>query len=144
MIYSDDVFSAVMLTSITVSYPVAESTSNSLLWQGCQLFGFIFVLIMDQLRDENGSPKGDMQKALIFQAALMGVCTVLAFVYNGRMNRTEAMAEERSEREQEEKDLTELEPPRLDRERHGSVCSTQSDVTRVGDKDIEKQKGKAI
>jgi hypothetical protein len=133
-----------MLTSIIVSYPVAESTSNSLLWQGCQLFGFIFVLIMDQLRDQNGTPKDNMQKALIFQAALMGVCTVLAFVYNGRMNRSEAMAEELKEREQQEKDLTELEPPRLLRDRHASVCSTQSDDTRVGDKDLEKQKGKAI
>lgn len=133
-----------MLTLITVSYPVAESTSNSLLWQGCQLFGFIFVLIMDQLRDENGTPKDNMQKALIFQAALMGACTILAFVYNGRMNRSEAMAEEAKERENQEKDLTELEPPRLDRERHGSVCSAQSDATRVGDRDIEKQKGKAI
>ncbi|KAG2177678.1 hypothetical protein INT44_008192 [Umbelopsis vinacea] len=129
---------------VEVSYPVAESTSNSLLWQGCQLFGFIFVLIMDQLRDQNGTPKDNMQKALIFQAALMGVCTVLAFVYNGRMNRSEAMAEELKEREQQEKDLTELEPPRLLRDRHASVCSTQSDDTRVGDKDLEKQKGKAI
>jgi FLVCR family MFS transporter 7 len=135
---------ALIPTFITVSYPVAESTSNSLLWQGCQLFGFIFVLIMDQLRDQDGTPKDNMQKALILQAALMSVCTILAFVYNGRMRRTEAMAEELKEREQEEKDLAELKPPCFDRERTGSVCSEQSDVTRVGERDLEKQKGRAI
>ncbi|KAH8552699.1 major facilitator superfamily domain-containing protein [Umbelopsis sp. PMI_123] len=135
---------ALIPTFITVSYPVAESTSNSLLWQGCQLFGFIFVLIMDQLRDQDGTPKDNMQKALILQAALMSVCTILAFVYNGRMRRTEAMAEELKQREQEEKDLAELKPPCFDRERTGSVCSEQSDVTRVGERDLEKQKGRAI
>ncbi|CAO3665148.1 unnamed protein product [Umbelopsis vinacea] len=129
---------------VEVSYPVAESTSNSLLWQGCQLFGFVFVLIMDQLRDKDGEPKDNMQKALILQAALMGVCTILAFVYNGRMRRSEAMAEEQKEREQEEMDLSELEPPRWNRERAGSIGSEQSDATRVEDRDCEKQKGKAI
>lgn len=99
---------------------------------------------MDQLRDKDGEPKDNMQKALILQAALMGVCTILAFVYNGRMRRSEAMAEEQKEREQEEMDLSELEPPRWNRERAGSIGSEQSDATRVEDRDCEKQKGKAI
>ncbi|KAG2173309.1 hypothetical protein INT43_004683 [Umbelopsis isabellina] len=161
-IIKKDSFAAIMFTSIMnqfflsflvpvvvelgveVSYPVAESTSNSMLWQGCQLFGFIFVLIMDQMRDPNGDPKDNMRKALILQAALMGLCTIFAFVYNGRNRRTEAMEEERLQREEDEKAMSILEPPRWDRERSGSVCSEQSDATRVEIRDLEKQKGKTV
>ncbi|KAI8577552.1 hypothetical protein K450DRAFT_301831 [Umbelopsis ramanniana AG] len=78
------------------SYPVSESTSSSFLWQFCQIFGFIFVLIMDQLRDPNGDPKDNLTHGLIFQCCAAAVCTIFCFLYNGPMKRTEALQSLRS------------------------------------------------
>ncbi|KAI9358163.1 major facilitator superfamily domain-containing protein [Pilaira anomala] len=74
------------------SYPVAEATTNSILWQGSQLFGFIFVLVMDATRREDSVPENDMTVALIFQAAIAGVMAVLALLFHGNMARSEAAA----------------------------------------------------
>ncbi|CEP18396.1 hypothetical protein [Parasitella parasitica] len=71
------------------SYPVAEATTNSLLWQGAQLFGFIFVIIMDTSRN---SQDKTMTQALVFQAAVAGIIMLLAFVFHGKMARSEATA----------------------------------------------------
>ncbi|KAI8069755.1 major facilitator superfamily domain-containing protein [Gilbertella persicaria] len=73
------------------SYPVAESTTNSLLWQGAQVFGFVFVLVMDAMRDISGIPANNMIHALIFQAAASGLIAVLGFIFHGKMARSEAM-----------------------------------------------------
>jgi hypothetical protein len=75
----------------SASYPVSESTSSSFLWQFCQIFGFIFVLVMDQLRDPDGEPKDNLTHGLIFQCCAAGVCAILCFLYNGPMKRTEAL-----------------------------------------------------
>ncbi|KAH8552118.1 major facilitator superfamily domain-containing protein [Umbelopsis sp. PMI_123] len=77
--------------SAEASYPVSESTSSSFLWQFCQIFGFIFVLVMDQLRDPDGEPKDNLTHGLIFQCCAAGVCAILCFLYNGPMKRTEAL-----------------------------------------------------
>ncbi|CEP14743.1 hypothetical protein [Parasitella parasitica] len=76
---------------IEVSYPVTESLSTSILWQIAQLIGFILVLVMDLFRDENGEPKDNLYKALIFQAAIAGICFVFSMLFNGPMARTEAL-----------------------------------------------------
>ncbi|GAA5797515.1 hypothetical protein HPULCUR_002903 [Helicostylum pulchrum] len=73
------------------SYPVHDATSNSIMWQGCQTFGFLFVLAMDLLRDPNGSPKNNMYRALILQAGLAGAMMLLSLLFRGRMLRTEAI-----------------------------------------------------
>ncbi|KAG2236353.1 hypothetical protein INT48_008335 [Thamnidium elegans] len=77
--------------SSETSYPVHDATSNSIMWQGCQTFGFLFVLAMDLLRDPNGSPKNNMHRALILQAGLAGAMMLLSLVFRGRMLRTEAI-----------------------------------------------------
>ncbi|KAI8973584.1 major facilitator superfamily domain-containing protein [Mycotypha africana] len=76
------------------TYPVAEATTNSLLWQGSQLFGFIFVSIMDATRNPHGTPANDMKNALIFQAVIAGTIMLLSFAFRGRMVRSEAMLQE--------------------------------------------------
>ncbi|KAI9281299.1 major facilitator superfamily domain-containing protein [Umbelopsis sp. AD052] len=85
-----------LLAPSAASYPVSESTSSSFLWQFCQIFGFIFVLIMDQLRDPNGDPKDNLTHGLIFQCCAAAVCTIFCFLYNGPMKRTEALKALRS------------------------------------------------
>ncbi|GAN06656.1 cell surface receptor major facilitator superfamily transporter transporter [Mucor ambiguus] len=76
---------------VEISYPVTESLSTSILWQVSQLVGFILVLVMDLFRDVNGEPKGNLYKALIFQAAIAGVCFFFSMIFNGPMARTEAL-----------------------------------------------------
>jgi FLVCR family MFS transporter 7 len=61
------------------------------MWQGCQTFGFLFVLIFDSLRDSSGEPNNNMYRALILQAALAGLMVILSFGFRGRMLRTEAI-----------------------------------------------------
>ncbi|CAO3611532.1 unnamed protein product [Mucor fragilis] len=76
---------------VEISYPVTESLSTSILWQVSQLVGFILVLVMDLFRDVNGEPKDNLYKALIFQAAIAGVCFFFSIIFNGPMARTEAL-----------------------------------------------------
>ncbi|KAL7314032.1 hypothetical protein PS15m_007693 [Mucor circinelloides] len=85
------------------SFPVAEATTNSLLWQGAQLFGFIFVLIMDSTRNKQDTT---MTNALIFQAIVAGIVMLLSFIFHGKMARSEASAWEQKviERLRETKD----------------------------------------
>ncbi|CEJ02915.1 hypothetical protein CU097_010173 [Rhizopus azygosporus] len=82
----------VMELSTEVSFPVADATTSSLLWQGAQTFGFIFVVVMDALRDANGAPVDNMDKALIFQASVAGAIVILSFLFYGRLHRSEASA----------------------------------------------------
>ncbi|KAG1084731.1 hypothetical protein G6F42_021666 [Rhizopus arrhizus] len=74
------------------SFPVAEATTNSLLWQGAQLFGFIFVIIMDSTRNKQDTT---MTNALIFQAIVAGIVMLLSFIFHGKMSRSEASAWEK-------------------------------------------------
>ncbi|KAG2215195.1 hypothetical protein INT46_001471 [Mucor plumbeus] len=76
---------------VEISYPVTESLSTSILWQMAQLVGFILVLVMDLFRDKNGEPKDNLYKALVFQAAIAGICFFFSMIFNGPMARTEAL-----------------------------------------------------
>ncbi|ORX58801.1 MFS general substrate transporter [Hesseltinella vesiculosa] len=78
-----------------ISYPIPEAISSSLIWQGCQIFGFISVLVMDTLRDS----KGDMYRALIFQVVLAGIMVVLSFTFHGPMVRQQAIASRQDQKE---------------------------------------------
>lgn len=71
-----------------------ESLSTSILWQVAQAIGFALVIIMDLFRDTHGVPKNNMHKALIFQAAIAGVCLVFAIIFNSPMTRSIAMKEQ--------------------------------------------------
>lgn len=46
---------------------------------------------MDLFRDENGVPKKNMYKALIFQAVIAGITFIFAMIFNGPMARSEAL-----------------------------------------------------
>lgn len=100
------------------------------MWQGCQTFGFIFVLAMDQMRDSNGSPKNNMYRALILQAALAGLMVVFCFGFRGRMLRSEAI-ERLKQEENNEKNIS---SPNGDEEknctcRHNNATGDQSSTT---------------
>lgn len=61
------------------TFPAMPALSSSLLWNGGQLFGAIFIISMNALKDGgSGSPPGNMRRALIFQAvwACVGVAPV--------------------------------------------------------------------
>lgn len=72
-----------------VTFPVSGATTGSLLWQGAQVFGFIFVIVMDAFRDPNGTPENSMSRSLIFEAAIAGVIMLLSFLFNGQMKQSE-------------------------------------------------------
>ncbi|OBZ84502.1 Major facilitator superfamily domain-containing protein 7-a [Choanephora cucurbitarum] len=76
--------------SSETSYPVAESTSSSILWQGAQAFGFVFNLILDATRDPKGIPVNNMIYGLIFQAVIAAIIMLLSFSFHGKMARLEA------------------------------------------------------
>ncbi|KAG1382202.1 hypothetical protein G6F61_002475 [Rhizopus arrhizus] len=73
----------------TLTFPVSGATTGSLLWQGAQVFGFIFVIVMDAFRDPNGTPENSMSRSLIFEAAIAGVIMLLSFLFNGQMKQSE-------------------------------------------------------
>ncbi|KAI8994539.1 major facilitator superfamily domain-containing protein [Pilobolus umbonatus] len=93
--------------SSETSYPVADATSNSIMWQGCQTFGILIILAMDQLRDVMGTPKNNMYRALILQAVLAGLMMLLSLGFRGSMRRSEAI-EEMKRLEENEKNKPEL------------------------------------
>ncbi|KAL0096732.1 major facilitator superfamily domain-containing protein [Phycomyces blakesleeanus] len=89
------------------SYPVAESTTSSILWQGSQLFGFGFVIVMDLLRNHdrghgrgpsaNATPENGVNNTLLLQALVAGLISILSFLYNGQMFRSEAILKREQE-----------------------------------------------
>jgi hypothetical protein len=121
--------------TLIASYPVADATSNSIMWQGCQTFGFLIVLIMDLLRDSNGNPKNNMYRALIMQAALAGLMMLLCFAFRGRMMRTEAierlkqLEEEEAIRNNEKSDESLQQQPEA-----GSIQDEELQLDRVNSK----------
>lgn len=118
------------------SYPVADATSNSIMWQGCQTFGFLIVLVMDLLRDSNGNPKNNMYRALILQAALAGLMMLLCFAFRGRMLRSEAIEKLRQLEEQEANRTTnEKSNESLQQEvENGSIEDEEHNLDRINSK----------
>lgn len=56
--------------SVELSHPVPPEVSASIYWIGGQLFGGIFIIIMNALRENNSVPPNNMIRALIFEAVL--------------------------------------------------------------------------
>jgi hypothetical protein len=48
--------------------------------------------VMDGLRDPTGDPANNMQRALLLLTILTGLMMVLAFMFNGAMARSDAIA----------------------------------------------------
>lgn len=55
-----------------ITWPVGPGAASTICWTGGQLLGGIFIVISDALKEEDGEgePKGNMRKALIFQAVV--------------------------------------------------------------------------
>jgi Na+/melibiose symporter-like transporter len=64
---------------VEVTWPASPEVTSVVSWTGGQLLGGIFIVIMDALKDEDGShgPKDNMQRALIFQAVIAMVTIIL-------------------------------------------------------------------
>ncbi|RKP22296.1 major facilitator superfamily domain-containing protein [Syncephalis pseudoplumigaleata] len=83
--------------SVECTYPVPEASSTNILWMAGQLFALVIQLIMNVLRDDDGTPgnswkpAGNMLHALILLAVVVFVCAAvfLAF-YRAPMRRREA------------------------------------------------------
>lgn len=56
---------------IELSHPLSPEVTSTIAWAGGQLFGAIFVIISDALREgKDASPPKNMKKALIFQGVI--------------------------------------------------------------------------
>lgn len=76
------------------TFPATPALSSSLLWNGGQLLGVIFIIAMDALKynDDQGSPPGNMNRALIFQAVWASVGVIPVFLLK-RISRSNARIE---------------------------------------------------
>ena len=69
---------------VEIHYPLGPEVSSSLCWCGGQLLGGVFIVVMDALKDQGGVddhkgdfPRGNMKRALVFQAVIAVVVAVL-------------------------------------------------------------------
>jgi FLVCR family MFS transporter 7 len=63
---------------VIITHPVSPEISSTICWSMSQLFGAIFIIIMDALKGGlSGEPDGNMKRALIFQAAVAWVVVPL-------------------------------------------------------------------
>jgi MFS family permease len=72
---------------VEIHYPLGPALGSSLCWCGGQLFGGVFIVIMDALKDgDHADPPRNMKRALIFQAvlALVSLPSVLCLGLFGR------------------------------------------------------------
>lgn len=80
---------------VEVTYPVGPEVSSSLCWAGGQLFGAVFILVMDALRGGGweGEPQGSAKGGLVFLAVLAWVVVpapmCLGYFGTGRKGREE-------------------------------------------------------
>jgi MFS transporter, FLVCR family, MFS-domain-containing protein 7 len=85
---------------VEMLYPVSPEVSSTACWTGGQLMGAIFIIVSDALKDEEGKhgPKGNMSRALIFQAvvAIAFVPLPLALGLFGRKVGTRRLEVDRS------------------------------------------------
>ncbi|KAF4458259.1 hypothetical protein FALBO_15012 [Fusarium albosuccineum] len=76
---------------IELSHPLSPEVTSTIAWAGGQLFGAIFIIVSDALREgEDASPPKHMKKALVFQAvvALAVVPLPLCLGLFGRHDKT--------------------------------------------------------
>lgn len=62
---------------------------------------------MDTLRDSTGDPPNNMYKALVMQAILAVIVTLLAFGFRGKMARSEAILRQQRQHEQQSRNFCE-------------------------------------
>ena len=69
-----------------VTFPVSPAVSSTVLWTTGQLLGGLFIIIMGELKDNEGLedhsnayPPGNLQRALVFQAIICCLTAVLPF-----------------------------------------------------------------
>ena len=53
-----------------VTWPVGPEVGSVLCWAGGQALGGIFIVVSGALQDNVGKPRGNLQKALIFEAVV--------------------------------------------------------------------------
>jgi len=75
---------------VEFTWPVSAEVGSTLCWSGGQLFGGVFIVVMDALRDEDGR----MHRALVFLAvvccAVVPLPMALGYYGLGRGRRAEA------------------------------------------------------
>jgi MFS transporter, FLVCR family, MFS-domain-containing protein 7 len=59
--------------AVEFTHPVPPEVSSAIYWIGGQFLGGIFIIIMNALRDDEGSPPENMTGALIFEAVIAWV-----------------------------------------------------------------------
>jgi FLVCR family MFS transporter 7 len=69
---------------VEVTWPASPEVTSVVSWAGGQLLGGIFIVVMDALKDSDGSdgPKDNMQRSLIFQA-VVSVVAILPPMFLG-------------------------------------------------------------
>jgi FLVCR family MFS transporter 7 len=65
--------------SVELTHPIPPEVSSSIYWIGGQIVGAISIIIMDALRDDNGTPKNNMTQALIFEAVIACIAVPTLF-----------------------------------------------------------------
>jgi FLVCR family MFS transporter 7 len=72
----------------SVTYPVSESLSTSVLWAASQAISFIITLVMDKLRSgEDTTPPNNMDNALLFALILSCVGGLPILAFKGKLRR---------------------------------------------------------
>ncbi|KAL8963944.1 MAG: hypothetical protein Q9197_007047, partial [Variospora fuerteventurae] len=58
--------------AVEITWPAGPEASSTLCWTGGQLLGGVFIVICDALKedDDQGDPKGNMAKGLVFMAVV--------------------------------------------------------------------------
>ena len=70
-----------------LTHPVPPEVSASIYWIGGQFLGGIFIIIMNALRDDDGTPKDNMTKALIFEGVVACVMAPWFFFIKAKQGR---------------------------------------------------------
>ncbi|KAI8087980.1 major facilitator superfamily domain-containing protein [Gilbertella persicaria] len=71
--------------SIESSFPISEAISSPLLWMSSQVLGLIILLVMDALRNTDGT----MLRSLIFATCISIPLSILSTIYNSPNKRLE-------------------------------------------------------
>ena len=73
--------------AVELTHPVPPEVSSAIYWIGGQLFGGVFIIIMNALRDGDGQPPDNYTKALIFEAVIACVASPSFFFIKRRQGR---------------------------------------------------------
>ncbi|KAK0742433.1 major facilitator superfamily domain-containing protein [Apiosordaria backusii] len=62
---------------VELTHPISPEVTSTLAWSGGQVLGGVFIVVSGALKENEGSPRGDMERALIFHAVLALVAVPL-------------------------------------------------------------------